>query len=102
MPATKDILQYLGVTAAILVASACSSGAGSQRDTTPEETLATAPTEMRQIPVHGRRDLVENSAAVMSASQPGIVFTINDSGNEPLLFALDDTGTDRGAWRLTG
>jgi hypothetical protein len=45
-------------------------------------------------------DLVENSAAAMSMTQPGIFFTINDSGNEPLLFALDTTGRDRGVWRI--
>ena len=36
----------------------------------------------------------------MSMTQPGIFFTINDSGNEPLLFALDTAGHDRGVWRI--
>jgi hypothetical protein len=30
------------------------------------------------------------------------LFTINDSGNEPLLFALDTSGADRGEWRVKG
>lgn len=46
-------------------------------------------------------DLVENSAAAMSATQSGVFFTINDSGNEPLLFALDTANRDRGVWRVT-
>ena len=61
------------------------------------DTMGLAPSDVRAITVHARRDLLENSAAVMSRAQPGIVFTINDSGNEPFLFALDTTGSDRGA-----
>jgi hypothetical protein len=29
-----------------------------------------------------------------------VLFTINDSGNDPLLFALDTSGADRGVWRV--
>ena len=36
----------------------------------------------------------------MSSTQPGVLFTINDSGNEPLLFAVDTTGSVRGIWRV--
>lgn len=56
----------------------------------------------RTIPVHARSDLIENSGATMSVSQPGVIFTINDSGHEPVLFVLDTTGADRGAWRVVG
>lgn len=58
--------------------------------------------EARPIQVRGRRDLVENSGAAMSARQPGVWFTINDSGNDPVLYALDTAGRDRGAWRIAG
>jgi hypothetical protein len=54
------------------------------------------------VRLRGSRELVENSAAAMSARQPGVVFTINDSGNDPLLFAVDTTGADRGVWRVLG
>jgi hypothetical protein len=46
------------------------------------------------------RRLVENSVAVTSVSQPGIIFGMNDSGHEPLVFAFDSNGTARGAWRV--
>lgn len=49
-----------------------------------------------------RNELRESSGAGSSASQTGIVFTINDSGHEPVLYATDSTGADRGAWRITG
>lgn len=76
---------------ALLLSSACSPGSG-------QESRPHA----RAITTHGRPDLVESSAAAMSVEQPGIFFTINDSGNEPLLFAMDTTGADRGAWRVEG
>src|SRR5262245_37205871 len=47
-----------------------------------------------------RSDLLESSGVVASSTQPGVLFTINDSGNEALLFATDSTGADRGVWRV--
>ena len=55
-----------------------------------------------RIEVRTRAGLVENSGAAMSVAQPGVWFTINDSGSEAVLFALDTTGADRGAWRIAG
>jgi hypothetical protein len=77
--------------------SAVQRGAGSPRD-----SMGVRAREVRRIRVRADRRLVEGSAAVMSAAQPGVVFTINDSGNEPLLFALDTTGAGRGVWRVRG
>lgn len=79
-------------------------GACSMRDDAPgrvaerRDTL----TDIVAVAVRSRPELVENSAAVMSAQFPGVMYTVNDSGNEPLLFALDTTGTDRGVWRVVG
>jgi hypothetical protein len=55
-----------------------------------------------RIPSTLHRNLVENSIAVTSVSQPGIIFGVNDSGHEPLLFAFDSLGHHRGAWRIHG
>lgn len=57
---------------------------------------------VRSVPSRARATLVEGSAAVMSEAQRGVLFTVNDSGNEPYLFALDSLGADRGAWLVTG
>jgi len=64
--------------------------------------MGVAPTSVLRIVAEARPELVEASGATLSASQSGVVFTINDSGNQPVLFALDTTGADRGAWRVTG
>jgi hypothetical protein len=54
----------------------------------------------REIEVQAIRGLGENSGAAMSLRQPGVWFTINDSGNDPELFALDTSGRERGRWRI--
>ena len=87
-------------SALAIALAACSSGAGSRDGAAFDAATRELPLEARQVGVQARDDLVENSAAAMSARQPGVFFSINDSGNEPLLFALDTTGADRGAWRI--
>lgn len=57
---------------------------------------------VRSITTRARKEMKEASSAVASVTQPGVVFIINDSGHEPLLFALDSTGADRGVWGVVG
>src|ERR1044072_9082921 len=68
----------------------------------PPESMGALLQNVVSVPIHGRRELVENSAAAMSVHQPGVLFTINDSGNDPLLFAIDTTGANRGMWLVSG
>jgi hypothetical protein len=46
--------------------------------------------------------LTESSGLTPSTWNPGVFWSHNDSGNEPLLFALDTTGAARGRYRVTG
>ena len=46
--------------------------------------------------------LRESSGVAVSRRQPGVLWTIDDSGNPPWLFATDTLGTDRGAFRVAG
>jgi len=69
---------------------------------TGTDSMGVAPLNALTIPLDARAELVENSAATLSHVQPGVFFTVNDSGNDPVLFALDTTGADRGAWRVAG
>ena len=66
------------------------------------DSMGAQPTRFVAIPLQARPQLVENSAAALSHTQPGVWFTVNDSGNDPWLFALDTTGADRGVWRVAG
>ena len=89
--------------------TACASPDSKSRDMRTESAgtravitaSATAVRNVATIPLRSRR-LNENSAALMSQRQPGVWFTINDSGNAPELFALDTLGASRGVWRVSG
>src|SRR5262249_29463932 len=99
---------FRGGVAALVVAFAlagCDAAPGSQRKIVSHyyasnDSMGATPANLSIVRGAPPTDLVENSAAAMSMTQPGVFFTINDSGNEPLLFALDTTNRDRGAWRL--
>jgi hypothetical protein len=69
---------------------------------TAAEKMGAALQHVSTVAMHARRELTENSAAAMSTRQPGVLFTINDSGHDALLFAIDTTGADRGVWRVIG
>src|SRR5689334_1441584 len=56
--------------------------------------------EVRQVALSGARNLKESSGVAMSRDQAGLIYTIDDSGNEPVLYAFDTTGADRGTWRI--
>ena len=90
--------------AAACIFGACDEDAPASRasDGSLQTAVAAALTDITTVSTHARPDLVENSAAVMSRQFPGVLYTVNDSGNEPLLYALDTLGTDRGAWHVTG
>lgn len=78
-----------------LLFMACS-GTDSARD---DETT---PTSVLRVATALHRNLVENSIGVTSVTQPGIIFGVNDSGNEPLVFVFDSTGAQRGVWEVIG
>lgn len=44
----------------------------------------------------------ESSGVAASHAHPGVFWTVNDSGNDPILFATDTLGTDLGAFEVTG
>jgi hypothetical protein len=46
------------------------------------------------------RAIREASALVASQRWPGIYWTVNDSGNSPTLYALDEQGRNRGSFRV--
>ncbi len=66
------------------------------------DSMGAMPRAIRSVRLKAPPELVENSAAAMSERQPGVLFTINDSGNDALLFAIDTTGAARGVWRVLG
>ena len=80
------------------VAPACDSG-GRPREPLPDDSGVESVLEIR---THLHNQLVENSAAVTSVRQPGIIFGFNDSGHRAFLFAFDSMGVHRGTWQVLG
>jgi hypothetical protein len=67
-----------------------------------KESLGAPLQNISTVPLRAPRALTENSSASMSIRQSGVFFSINDSGNDALLFALDTTGASRGVWKIAG
>ena len=59
------------------------------------------PAEAHRTAWLGNR-LRESSGLARSTAWPGILWTHNDSGNEPVVFATDTTGADLGRFTLLG
>ena len=64
-------------------------------------TLA-PPTRIVPLGTFADTTLSEASAAVASRRQPGVIWTLNDSGNPPWLYAVDTAGHSLGVFRVTG
>ena len=93
---------WLALAAACLPADSAPTRRAARAPYVGADSMGVVPPEPVAIALAARPELVENSAAALSHRQPGVFFTINDSGNDPLLFALDTTGADRGVWRVNG
>lgn len=98
----------LVVLVVLILASGCDRADAKRGRTSSEmanaaavDSMGVVPRQVRIVALHAPPELVENSAAAMSETQPGVLFSINDSGNDALLFAVDTLGADRGVWRVT-
>jgi hypothetical protein len=65
------------------------------------QSAAAAATVGLTAPLRSPR-LTESSGVAVSRAHPGIVWTHNDSGDGPYLYATDLHGNDRGAIRVSG
>jgi hypothetical protein len=100
-------MQRLGALglAVLLSTLACERGRESVKSAAsapPADSMGSQPGAINSFVIRGHAELVESSAAAMSTAQPGIWFTVNDSGHEPVLFAFDTTGAPRGRWLVVG
>lgn len=68
----------------------------------PAQTLAPRPAQAFLTGRLQEPDLRESSGAARIVTAPGIVFTLNDSGNPPEIFATDSSGRAIGRWRVPG
>lgn len=59
------------------------------------------PLEARQTGGFANPLLTESSGVAASGRFPGVLWSHNDAGNDPLVFATDTSGADLGAFRVT-
>jgi hypothetical protein len=101
MPATcrhRLLAHATGGLAIVVLGLACLSALGgwscSKSSLTPESQDA------QVIGAFANSKIRESSGVVASLTQPGIYWTLNDSGNDPSLFAFDSTGKDLGEFPI--
>ena len=73
--------------------------------TAPGAAAATSPSRYQPSTVLGTVSdpaIPESSGLAASRRNPGLLWTHNDSGDEPLLFCLDLQGRGCGQWRVSG
>jgi hypothetical protein len=93
-----------------LLAGACRSGstpapAAGVPATTTTTTTTTSPTGYGPSTLLGRiqdPDIDESSGLVASRRNPGLLWTHNDSGDDPLVYCVDSQARACGVWRVTG
>jgi hypothetical protein len=90
-------LAGLALVAALGMAAALSPLVGKQAQWEMKRTSYTRRTGSFEHPL-----LTESSGVAASRRQPGILWTLNDSGNDSWLFATDTMGRDHGALKVTG
>ncbi len=89
------------VISAVLICSMLSACTAKQAVIKPD------PDDSRYMPpnILGRienKDISESSGIAASKCSPDILWTHNDSGNEPVIYALGKTGKSLGSWRIAG
>jgi hypothetical protein len=62
--------------------------------------VITQPREARRTGTFANRLLTESSGVIASRRYPGVLWSHNDSGNAPFVFATDTAGRDLGAFRV--
>jgi hypothetical protein len=94
----------VGAAMAAAILSACERPANADDEDkgayVATDSMGRQPAAVSIVPLHARPELLENSVAVMSRRHAGVFYSMNDSDNEPVVFALDTAGNDRGVWRV--
>jgi hypothetical protein len=89
-------LAGVALVAALGVAASLARGDDAQSTWTMQ-----SPVQPRRTGVFRSPKLAESSGVAASRRQPGVLWTLNDSGNEPWIFATDTLGRDLGTFRVT-
>lgn len=92
------------VTVSVFLSTACSvlghfSGRGGRLENVPLSKDFAEPQVVGDLDTS---EIPESSGLTSSQCQPGVLWTHNDSGGGPYLFAIDVNGRTKGVWKVTG
>lgn len=97
---TKNFLIVIFSAAQILLASACGHnpvGDGKPPSFDRETSRYDKPREVGNIE---SSEITESSGIAASKCQPDVLWTHNDSGDGPFIFAIDPVGRNLGTWKI--
>lgn len=94
----SKILPFVMLMMAIQFSGGCSA-ASSIPVTNPVDSPFESP---RVIGAIRSPDITESSGLAASRCQQGVYWTHNDSGDDPLIYAIDRSGSHLGTWRVAG
>lgn len=66
------------------------------------QTIAPRPVTAVRTGTFQNPAIRESSGVARSRTMPRVLFTVNDSGNDPVVFAFDSSGRDLGQWPVPG
>jgi hypothetical protein len=66
------------------------------------QTIAPRPVDAVRTGTFHNPSIRESSGVARSRAMPRVLFTVNDSGNDPVVFAFDSSGRDLGQWPVPG
>jgi hypothetical protein len=90
-------LAGVALVAALGVAAGLARGSDAQSTWTMQR-----PVQPRRTGIFQNPRLAESSGVTASRRQPGVLWTLNDSGNKPWIFATDTLGRDLASFTVTG
>jgi hypothetical protein len=105
--------RWAAVLCTLALAAGCGGGSGDGGDPLAEAPASTAGDAGTDAPAGGYQPFTvlgtitdpaigESSGLAASRRNPGLLWTHNDSGDEPLVYCIDLKGAPCGVWRVTG
>jgi DNA-binding beta-propeller fold protein YncE len=101
----KTIAKFIGLVISIAAGSLLATSCSQSLSTNPQNVSSAELSQNWGKPVIvGRiesKDVKESSGLAASQCQPNVYWTHNDSGDDALIFAMDETGKDLGTFEVT-
>ena len=105
--------RWAAVLCTLVLAAGCRGGSGGDDDPVAEPPASTGGNSAARAAAGGYQaatvlgtitdpGIGESSGLAASRRNPGLLWTHNDSGDEPLVYCLDLKGAPCGVWRVTG